>query len=102
MIPFFCALTTIASVYYVFFFLGEASVEQETTRLDCLRERKAAVYENLRDLNFEYSAGKLPDLDYHSLRDSLEGEAAALLSEITRLEGTTTRPPRVRKKGARG
>ena len=29
-----------------------------------LRERKDAVYENLRDLNFEYKAGKVPDIDY--------------------------------------
>ena len=29
-----------------------------------LDERKAAIYENLRDLQFEYRVGKLSDADY--------------------------------------
>jgi hypothetical protein len=36
-------------------------------RDEYLRERKKTVYENLRDLNFEYAAGKVPDVDYASL-----------------------------------
>ncbi len=48
----------------------------EKTRLAYLQERKEAVYENLRDLNFEHQAGKLPDQDYQSLKASLEEEAA--------------------------
>ena len=44
------------------------------------------VYENLRDLNFEYKAGKVPDADYQSMRTSLEEEAAAIMAEIARLE----------------
>jgi hypothetical protein len=55
-------------------------------RDDYLRERKEAVYENLRDLNFEYAAGKVPDVDYASLKSSLQDEAAALLAQIGRLE----------------
>ena len=53
---------------------------------DYLRERKEAIYENLRDLNFEYRAGKMPDSDYVSLKASLEEEAAAVLAEMARLE----------------
>jgi hypothetical protein len=41
---------------------------------------------NLRDLNFEYKAGKVPDVDYQSMRTSLEEEAAAIMAEIARLE----------------
>jgi hypothetical protein len=44
------------------------------------------VYENLRDLNFEYKAGKVPDTDYQSMKNSLEDEAATLLAEISKLE----------------
>ncbi len=33
----------------------------------------------LRDLNFEYKAGKVPDADYASMKLSLEEEAAAIL-----------------------
>ncbi|HUK47488.1 MAG TPA: hypothetical protein VLW06_07855, partial [Terriglobales bacterium] len=58
----------------------------EKTRAAYLRERKEVVYENLRDLNFEYKAGKVPELDYQSMKNSLEDEAAALLAEISRLE----------------
>jgi hypothetical protein len=83
---FVCAVLFLACFYYVFFFPGEVYAGEEKTRLGYLRERKEAVYENLRDLNFEYKAGKVPDADYQSMRASLEEEAAAILAEIGRLE----------------
>ena len=48
--------------------------------------RKDAVYENLRDLSFEYKAGKFPESDYQAMKMSLEEEAAMILAEIARLE----------------
>lgn len=89
---FICAVLTVASLYYVFFFPGEVYAGEEKTRLGYLRERKEAVYENLRDLNFEYKAGKVPDTDYQSLRTSLEEEAAAIMAEIARLEQSVIAP----------
>ena len=86
MIIFVCAVFTFAALYYVFFFPGEVYAGEEKTRLGYLRERKESVYENLRDLNFEYKAGKVPDADYQSMRASLEEEAAAIMAEILRLE----------------
>ncbi len=83
---FICAVFTLASLYYVFFFPGEVYAGEEKTRVGYLRERKESVYENLRDLNFEYKAGKVPDVDYQSMRNSLEEEAAAIMAEIERLE----------------
>ena len=83
---FVCAVFLLAAFYYVFFFPGEVFSGEEKTRLGYLRERKEAVYENLRDLNFEYKAGKVPDADYQSMRASLEEEAAAIMAEIGRLE----------------
>jgi len=83
---FFMAVFTLATLYYVFFFPGEVFAGPEKTRLLYLRERKEAVYENLRDLNFEYKAGKVPDADYQSMHTALEEEAAAILAEIARLE----------------
>lgn len=59
----------------------------EKTRLDYLRERKDVIYENLRDLNFEYKAGKYPEADYTTQRDALESEAATVLAEIDSLGG---------------
>jgi len=81
-----CILITIAALFYIFSVPGEFSLGPEKTRASYLRERKEAVYENLRDLNFEYKAGKVPDEDYQSLKSSLQDEAATLLAEIARLE----------------
>jgi hypothetical protein len=86
MVIFVCAVFTFASLYYVFFFPGEVYAGEEKTRLGYLRERKEAVYDNLRDLNFEYKAGKVPDADFESMRTALEEEAAAIMAEISRLE----------------
>jgi hypothetical protein len=81
-----CLMLAIACLYYVFYLPGRLFLGPEKTRAGYLRERKDAVYENLRDLNFEYKAGKVPDADYASLKTSLQDEAAAVLAEIARLE----------------
>jgi hypothetical protein len=81
-----CLMVALASLFWVFRLPGEFFVGSAKTRADYLRERKDAVYENLRDLNFEYKAGKVPDLDYVSLKVSLQDEAATILAEIVRLE----------------
>ena len=86
MIPSICAVFTLACLYYVFFYPGEVYAGEEKTRLGYLRERKEAVYENLRDLNFEYSSGKYTAEDYAAQRAGLENEAAAVLAEIEQLE----------------
>jgi len=86
MIAFACVLVTIGALFYVFGMPYEIHSGQEKTRLSYLRERKEVVYENLRDLNFEYKAGKLPDTDYQAMKTSLEEEAAGILAEIARLE----------------
>jgi len=81
-----CLLITAAGLLYIFYLPGKLYLGPEKTRASYLRERKDAVYENLRDLNFEYTAGKVPDADYQSLKSSLQDEAATLLAEIARLE----------------
>ncbi|MGA7928348.1 MAG: hypothetical protein WCA20_20440 [Candidatus Sulfotelmatobacter sp.] len=86
MIWLLCGLMLAASLFYVFYLPGRLFLGPEKTRAGYLRERKDAVYENLRDLNFEYRAGKVPDVDYQSLKSSLEDEAATILAEIARLE----------------
>jgi len=85
-----CGLITVAVLFYVFHIPPVLHSGPEHTRVAFLRERKDAVYENLRDLNFEYKAGKLPESDYLSLQSSLEDEAAEILAEIARLESATT------------
>jgi hypothetical protein len=83
---FLIGLMLAASLVYVFYLPGRLLLGPEKTRAGYLRERKDAVYENLRDLNFEYKAGKVPDADYASLKSSLQDEAATILAEIARLE----------------
>src|SRR5450631_3163772 len=53
-----------------------------------LDERKAAIYENLRDLQFEYRVGKLSDQDYQQTKKDLQKELAGVLAEIDRLKQT--------------
>lgn len=63
-----CLMLAVAVVFYVFCLPTELFTGSAKTRGEYLRERKEAVYENLRDLNFEYTAGKVPDVDYASLK----------------------------------
>ena len=86
MIPLACVVISAAALYYVFHVPELLTAGPEKTRVAFLRERKEAVYENLRDLNFELKAGKLPEQDYRTMKNSLEEEAAAILAEIARLE----------------
>src|SRR5215470_3172815 len=92
-----CLLLTLGILAYVFYMSTELGASPEKTQLAFLRERKDTVYENLRDLNFEYKAGKFPESDYNSMRAALEDEAAALLAEIERLEIEATTPRRPRE-----
>ncbi len=86
MIVFACVAMSAALLYFIFNLPPAVEHPIEKTRLAFLHERKEVVYENLRDLNFEYKAGKLPEADYANLRASLEDEAAAVLAEIEQLE----------------
>jgi hypothetical protein len=95
MVPLICALLiTAASLFYIFYLPGTLYLGPEKTRASYLRERKDAVYENLRDLNFEYKAGKIPDADYQSLKATLQDEAATLMAEIAQLESGALPAPR--------
>src|SRR5438128_12589399 len=96
-----CTLFTMSVLVYVFYLPGTLKLGPEKTRVAYLRERKDVVYENLRDLNFEYKAGKLPEVDYQSMKASLEEEAASILAEISRLERITASSPPAERKGMR-
>jgi len=51
-----------------------------------LEERKAQIYENLRDLQFEFRVGKLSDSDYQKTKLDLQRELARVLAEIDALQ----------------
>jgi hypothetical protein len=46
-----------------------------------LEDRKYAIYDNLRDLQFEYRLGKLSDDDYQQTKQALQRELAIVLAE---------------------
>ena len=50
-----------------------------------LDERKAAIYENLRDLQFEYRVGKLSDADYAQTKLALQKELGVVVAETERI-----------------
>lgn len=77
---------TLALLVYTFWPENVFASQREKSRLDFLQERKEQLYENLRDLNFEYKAGKYPDEDFQAQRALLENEAAVLLAEIEHLQ----------------
>jgi hypothetical protein len=77
----------IGCLAYVFWPQERVVAPVEKTRLDYLRERKGVVYDNLRDLNFEFRAGKFPEDDYARQRGDLEAEAAKVVTEMETLEG---------------
>jgi hypothetical protein len=52
-----------------------------------LEDRKAQIYENLRDLQFEYRVGKLSDEDYQQTKLGLQKELAGVLAEIDKMGG---------------
>ena len=87
---------TIGCFAYVYWPERNPFVQADKTRVDYLRERKEAIYENLRDLNFEYQAGKYPEADYVEQRKSLEDEAAATIAEMEALTARGMRGTRSR------
>jgi len=53
-----------------------------------LDERKAAIYDNLRDAQFEFRVGKLSDQDYQQTKQDLQKELAGVLAQIDQLKQT--------------
>lgn len=84
-----CALLLIGLFLYVFWPDRNPQAQHNKTRLEYLRERRDALYDNLRDLNFEYRAGKYPEEDYAAQRAALENETAEVVAEIDLLESQT-------------
>lgn len=64
-----------------------------------LEERKASIYENLRDLQAEYRMGKLSDEDYQDTKKDLQRDLAQVMAEI---EAVTRQAEGPRATPARG
>jgi len=67
-----------------------------------LDEKKARIYEGLRDLQFEYRVGKLSDGDYQRTKLDLQKELAGVMAEIESIVGRPApkQPPSAQLKPA--
>lgn len=64
-----------------------------------LEEHKAQIYENLRDLQFEYRLGKLSDADYQKTKVDLQRELARVLAEIDAVQPAKAPAAKIRPDG---
>ena len=74
---------------------AEYAVAGELKDLYALRD---VAYDTLRDLEFDFSMGKMAEKDYSELKTRYQGEAAEILSQIetlkARLEPEAASPAR--------
>ena len=84
-----CCVFATGVLIYVLLPARDTDTGVTKTRITYLHERKEVVYDNLRDLNFEFKSGKFTEADYHGMSLGLEAEAARILAEIELLESET-------------
>ena len=90
-----CIGLAAAVFLFIFYIEPDASdLAPHRTKLDQLLERRDTVYDNLRDLKFEYRAGKYSESDYETMKVTLENEAALVLAEIEQVTDSQIRRPR--------
>ena len=79
------AALTLAVILYTLFIRSKDLPEPAAVNpFQHLEDRKAAIYENLRDLQFEYRVGKLSDQDYQRTKRDMQSELATVLAELDR------------------
>src|SRR5579859_1153892 len=90
-----CMALAIATLLFIFYIQPDASdLAPHRSRLDQLMERRDTIYDNLRDLRFEFRSGKYSEGDYNAMKLSIETEAALVLTEIERVTESQIRRPR--------
>jgi len=82
MIIAFAVILVLAAFFYTLFVRQQDVPEPiPVSPIQHLEDRKHAIYDNLRDLQFEYRLGKLTDDDYQQTKQALQKELAVVLSE---------------------
>lgn len=90
-----CLALALATALFIFYIQPDASdIAPHRSKLDQLLERRDTLYDNLRDLRFEFRSGKYAENDYESMKTSLENEAALTLAEIDQITESQVRRPR--------
>jgi hypothetical protein len=90
-----CLALAAATLIFIFYIQPDASdLAPHRTKLDQLLERRDSIYDNLRDLRFEFRSGKYSEADFEAMKVSLESEAALVLAEIDQVTESQVRRPR--------
>jgi len=90
-----CLGLAVAVFLFVFYIHPDASdIAPHRTKLDQLLERRDTIYDNLRDLKFEFRAGKYSEGDYELMKTALENEAALVLTQVDEVTEAQVRRPR--------
>ncbi len=90
-----CVALAFATGVFIFYIQPDASdLAPHRTKLDQLLERRDTIYDNLRDLRFEYRSGKYSEVDFEAMKTALENEAALVLAEIEQVTESQVRRPR--------
>jgi hypothetical protein len=90
-----CVALAVAVGLFIFYIQPDASdLAPHRTKLDQLLERRDTIYDNLRDLRFEYRSGKYSEGDFEAMKTALENEAALVLAEIDQVTDAQVRRPR--------
>ncbi|MEP7361911.1 MAG: hypothetical protein ABI972_01540 [Acidobacteriota bacterium] len=76
------ALVLAAIAFILFIRPSDLPEPEPESPVKYLEERKARIYEGLRDLQFEYRLGKLGDEDYQRTKLDLQRDLAQTLAEI--------------------
>jgi hypothetical protein len=99
-----CLALAAATFLFIFYIQPDASdLAPHRSKLDQLMERRDTIYDNLRDLRFEYRAGKYSEGDYEAMKNAMEMEAALALAEIDQVtEAGVKRPRGTRTSAERG
>ena len=90
-----CLALAVATILFIFYIQPDASdLAPHRSKLDQLLERRDTIYDNVRDLRFEFRSGKYSEGDYEAMKTSLENEAAMVLAEIDGVTDAQVRRPR--------
>jgi hypothetical protein len=90
-----CLALAVAVLLFVFYIQPDASdLAPHRSKLDQLMERRDTIYDNLRDLRFEYRSGKYSEGDFEAMKTALENEAALVLAEIDQVTDAQVQRPR--------
>ena len=93
MVVIFCALLEVGALGFTLLVRDQdiPPAPVENPELKHQEARRQVLYDNLKDLQFEYHQGKLSDGDYQSLKAGFLVDLAGMMDSIERLQSTKVR-----------